>query len=99
MGWGVFEVSEMKPVAYTSQIDLDRVRKGKAGDMYGSPQWEGSDEAVFTVPLYTADQLAEAVAVEREKNAKLSDEVANQCVGLVKNIVRSVSQAIRSAAK
>ena len=41
------------PVAYTSQIDLDRVRKGKSGDIYSTQKWEGSDDAVFTIPLYT----------------------------------------------
>jgi len=51
------------------------------------------------MPLYTADHLAEAVAAERERCAKVCDETAEQCDGLVKNIVRSVSRAIRSAAK
>ena len=101
-------MSEIKPVAYTSQHDLDIVRKGKSGDIYGSQKWEGSDDAVFTVPLYTAEQLAEAVAAERERCLRIvmsegitpsipddPDPVAEAINGALQN----VHEAIRSATK
>ena len=54
-------------VAYTSQYDIDRVRKGKSGDIYGSRQWEGSDDPVFDIPLVRqSDHQAAIAALEAE---------------------------------
>ncbi|MFT9221949.1 hypothetical protein [Gluconobacter oxydans] len=66
------------------------------------------------VPLYTSEQLAEAVAAEREKNAKGCDEAAktagsvysstaydpeNRGADCAEEIARDCAEAIRSAAK
>ena len=53
-------MSEIKPVAYTSPIDLDRVMKGKTGDIYSCQQWEGSEHISFPILLYTKQQLDKA---------------------------------------
>ena len=53
--------------AYTSQYDIDRVRKGKSGDIYGAKNWEGSDEEVFSIPLIRqSDAQAQIAALEAE---------------------------------
>ena len=53
--------------AYTSQHDIDRVRKGKSGDIYGAKNWEGSDEEVFNIPLIRqSDAQAQIAALEAE---------------------------------
>ena len=53
--------------AYTSQHDIDRVRKGKSGDIYGAKNWEGSDEEVFNIPLVRqSDAQAKIAALEVE---------------------------------
>ena len=105
---GVFEMSEMKPWGYISpsatktlldraQCDLTITRKSTHN---------------ITLPLYTADQLAEAVAAERERIAAIWDVKAETALECMKSsgkdghhfqqIYKSrleIAEAIRSAAK
>ncbi|QEH97326.1 hypothetical protein [Gluconobacter thailandicus] len=92
-------MSEMKPVAWCLMTDDMQIINGVHEEARLAEQYRHRRAVDTLTPLYTAAQLAEAVAAERERNAKLSDEVASQCGNLIGNIVRSVSQAIRSAAK
>jgi|GEM_PF-6221818 len=43
----------VEPACFTDQDDLDRVKKGKSGDIYSSPRPEGVDEDYWPIPLYT----------------------------------------------
>ena len=79
-------MSEIKAVAYTSIIDLGRVAKGKAGDIYSCPQWEGSEHISFPIPLYTKEQLDKAIEerdilirdLRKELNERRYGRSANQ---------------------
>lgn len=82
-----------EPVAYTSQIDLDRVRKGKTGDIYSTQKWEGSDDAVFTIPLYTHPANVAALEgriaeLEKERDA-LRRQIQAMNPGSVRPVIHS----------
>ena len=103
---GVFEMIEMKPVGFISETAKKQISSGgyegvnlraQEGSLSFQGAW-GKD-----IPLYTADQLAEAVAAERERCAKVCEAAAPKCdysiLGNVGDALNHAAEAIRSAAK
>lgn len=88
---------DMRVVAYTSPTDLDRVKKGKSGDIYGERKWEGSDVEVFTIPLVLQSEAQAQIAARdaeilrlREALDALENANNNLCFMRSKNTYQSM---------
>lgn len=100
-------MSEMKPVAWLYKARISGTDTWNTQVLSRKPVAD-ADWVKGIVPLYTADQLAEAVAAERERwsvtvanalNWLKHGRIANARDDLKAAQRRAVSEAIRSASK
>ena len=111
---GVFEMSEMKPVAWCLMTNKGEIINGVHEEERLAAQYRHRQADDTMTPLYTADQLAEAVAAERERCAKVCGKLGgagksgfeataydpeNRGADCAEDMAERIAEAIRSAAK
>ncbi|MEW9272366.1 hypothetical protein [Gluconobacter oxydans] len=95
-------MSEIKPVAFVNPTDIDQPFTPSG---FAIIEIRERSEHSYTAPLYTSEQLAEAVAAERERCAKACEgerlgDVASDPTDISYAVaVERCIHAIRSAAK
>ncbi|MBS0994728.1 hypothetical protein [Gluconobacter cerinus] len=92
-------MSEMKPVAWCLMTDDGQIINGVHEEERLAAQYRHRKADDIMTPLYTAEQLAEAVAAERERCAKVCEDRGKTAPAGAGYVLVSVIHAIRSAVK